>query len=150
MEMSELCPRTSFTTRRLTPLRRLWVAKVWRRVWTDAPTMPQRLYRRPSRLPRPCRVKGLYTLLRCSKGFREAWRFLDALDKSPRVEVRVASAAIEREAYALLREFADEPLSFVDGVSLFIMRQERIQHAFAFDPHFARAGVLRIPGDLAL
>jgi hypothetical protein len=28
------------------------------------------------------------------------------------------------------------------------MRQQRIQHAFAFDSHFRTAGFLRIPGEV--
>lgn len=91
-----------------------------------------------------------YPLLRCSRGFREARRFLEALDQSPGVDLRVASAALEREAWTVLREFSDLPLSFADGVSLCLMRQEKIPHAFTFDPHFARVGFLRIPLDLAL
>jgi predicted nucleic acid-binding protein len=72
------------------------------------------------------------------------------MEQSPRVDVRMASAALEREACTLLREFPDLPLSFVDGVSLCLMRREQIPHAFAFDPHVARAGFRCIPPDLSL
>ena len=95
-------------------------------------------------------VSEMYTLLRTAKGFREAWRFLETMEQSPRVEVRMASANLEREACALLREFSDLPLSFVDGVSLCLMRREQIPHAFAFDPHFAMPGFRHIPLDLSL
>jgi predicted nucleic acid-binding protein len=95
-------------------------------------------------------VSETYTLLQTTKGFREAWRFLETMEQSPRVDVRMASAALEREACTLLREFPDLPLSFVDGVSLCLMRREQIPHAFAFDPHFARAGFRCIPPDLSL
>ncbi|MFQ5899539.1 MAG: type II toxin-antitoxin system VapC family toxin [Candidatus Methylomirabilia bacterium] len=95
-------------------------------------------------------VSEAYTLLRGSRGFRDAWQFLEALERSPRVELYVASAGLEREACGVLREFPELPLSFVGGVSLCMMRQRGIPHAFAFDPYFARAGFVRIPTDLAL
>jgi len=95
-------------------------------------------------------VSETYTLLRTTKGFREAWRFLEAVEQSPRVEVRLSSVELEREACALLPEFQDLPLSFVDAVSLCVMRREQIPHALAFDPHFARAGIRCIPLDLSL
>jgi predicted nucleic acid-binding protein len=94
-------------------------------------------------------VGETYTLLRTTKGFREAWRFLEAMEESPRVEVRFTSAELEQEACALLREFQEVPLSFVDAVSLALMRREQILHAFAFDPHFPGAGIRCIPLDLA-
>jgi predicted nucleic acid-binding protein len=95
-------------------------------------------------------VGETYTLLRTTKGFREAWRFLEAVEQSPRVEVRLTSAELEQEACALLREFQEVPLSFVDAVSLCVMRREQIAQAFAFDPHFARAGIRCLPLDLSL
>jgi predicted nucleic acid-binding protein len=42
-------------------------------------------------------VGETYTLLRSSKGFQEAWRFLEAMEQSRRVEVRIASAELEQE-----------------------------------------------------
>jgi predicted nucleic acid-binding protein len=47
---------------------------------------------------------------------------------------------------ALLHRYAEHPFSFVDGTSFAVMRHERIQHAFAFDTHFAIAGFVRVPG----
>lgn len=91
-----------------------------------------------------------YTLLRTFKGFHEAWRFLEILDRSPRIEHYFPSAAPERETYELLRRYADHPFSFVDAVSFCIMRHEGIEHAFAFDSHFATAGFIRVPLDLSL
>ncbi len=91
-----------------------------------------------------------YTLLRTSKGFQEAWRFLEILDRSPRIEQYFASAALERETYDLLQRYADHPFSFVDAVSFCIMQHEGIEHAFAFDAHFAIAGFIRIPLDLSI
>lgn len=91
-----------------------------------------------------------YTLLRTAKGFAEAWRFLETLERSPRVERLFVPPQIEEEAYQLLHQYSDHPFSFVDGVSFCIMKKERITHAFAFDSHFAAAGFTRVPLDQAL
>lgn len=91
-----------------------------------------------------------YTLLRLSKGYRQAKRFLDAIAQSERLERIFLSAAIEQEAYEILHRFSDHPFSYVDATSFALMRAQKISHAFAFDAHFATAGFLRIPADLRL
>jgi predicted nucleic acid-binding protein len=91
-----------------------------------------------------------YTLLRVSRGYREAKRFLDMLAQSRRIERLFITEQVERQAYELLDRFADHPFSFVDATSFALMRQQRIGHAFAFDAHFATAGFLRIPTDVQL
>ncbi len=90
-----------------------------------------------------------YTLLRLSKGYREAKRFLDTLSQSKKLERLFISEAIERSAYEILHRFTDHPFSFVDGTSFALMRQQRIRYAFAFDSHFRTAGFTRIPGDVS-
>ena len=89
-----------------------------------------------------------YTLLRVSKGYREAKQFLDLLAQSRRVDRLFITEPLERQAYEILDRFADHPFSFVDATSFAVMRQQRIQHAFAFDAHFVTAGFLRIPQDV--
>ncbi|HSB68444.1 MAG TPA: PIN domain-containing protein [Candidatus Methylomirabilis sp.] len=89
-----------------------------------------------------------YTLLRVSKGYREAKRFLDLLGQSRRVDRLYITEPLERQAYEILDGFADHPFSFVDATSFAVMRQQRIQHTFAFDAHFVTAGFLRIPQDV--
>jgi predicted nucleic acid-binding protein len=91
-----------------------------------------------------------YTLLRLSRGYREAKRFLDMLAQSRRIERLFITEQLERKAYEVLERFADHPFSFVDATSFALMREQRIQHAFAFDAHFATAGFLRIPQDVRL
>jgi hypothetical protein len=91
-----------------------------------------------------------YTLLRVSRGYREAKRFLEMLAQSRRVERMFITEQVERQAYEILERFADHPFSFVDATSFALMRQQRIGHAFAFDAHFATAGFLRIPADVQL
>lgn len=89
-----------------------------------------------------------YTLLRVSKGYRAAKRFLDLLAQSRRVDRLFITEPLERQAYEILDRFADHPFSFVDATTFAVMRQQRIQHAFAFDAHFVTAGFLRIPQDV--
>jgi hypothetical protein len=91
-----------------------------------------------------------YTLLRVSRGYREAKRFLDLLAQSRSIERLFITEQVERQAYELLERFAGHPFSFVDATSFALMRQQRIGHAFAFDAHFATAGFLRIPVDVQL
>ena len=91
-----------------------------------------------------------YTLLRVSRGHREAKRFLDMLAQSRRIERLFITEQVERHAYEILERFADHPFSFVDATSFALMRQQRIRHAFAFDIQFATAGFLRVPADVRL
>ncbi len=91
-----------------------------------------------------------YTLLRVSRGYPEARRFLDVLALSRTIERLFITEQTERQAYELLERFAEHPFSFVDATSFAVMRQQRIRHAFAFDAHFATAGFLRIPLDVQL
>ena len=93
-------------------------------------------------------VGETYTLLRVSKGYREARRFLDMLAQSGKVERLFITESLERHAYEILHRYADHPFSFTDATSFALMRQQRIRHAFAFDSHFAAAGFLRIPTDV--
>jgi predicted nucleic acid-binding protein len=91
-----------------------------------------------------------YTLLRTAKGYRAAKRFLDALGHSRKTERLFITEFLERKAYEILEQYADHPFSFVDATSFALMRQQRMQHAFAFDAHFVTAGFLRIPQDITL
>lgn len=84
---------------------------------------------------------------RRAKGYREARRFLDALASSAKLERVFVSEHLERDAYEIVHRYADHPFSFVDATSFALMRQQRIQHAFAFDVHFRIAGFSRIPVD---
>lgn len=91
-----------------------------------------------------------YTLLRVSRGYDKAKRFLDSVRQSPRLAVHLASYASERKAFAFLDKYRDHPFSFVDGVSFAIMREKRIEDAFAFDVHFRIAGFKRVGIDSLL
>lgn len=85
-----------------------------------------------------------YTLLRVTRGYNEAMRFITLVRESPRLEEYFADQEMERNAYALLQRYQDHLFSFVDGLSFTIMRKLRIRECFAFDAHFAIAGFNRI------
>ncbi len=91
-----------------------------------------------------------YTLLRREQGHAAAWKFLDGVAKSGRLDRVHVDEPTEHEAGQLLRRFADQAFSFVDGVSFAVMRRRKIRLALAFDHHFASAGYLRVPLDAAL
>ncbi len=91
-----------------------------------------------------------YTLLRLTRGYREAKRFLDTLAQSQKLERLFLTEHIERQAYEILHRYDDHPFSYVDATSFAFMRRRRVRHAFAFDVHFRTAGFLRIPVDLPL
>ena len=88
-----------------------------------------------------------YTLLRLTRGYREAKQFLDTLAQSQKLERLFLTEPIERDAYEILGQYADHRFSYVDATSFAFMRRRRVTHTFAFDAHFKTAGFLRIPGD---
>jgi len=85
-----------------------------------------------------------YKLLRVSKGYPEAKRFLDILRQSPRVESHFATHQMERGAFTFLHQYREHPFSFVDGISFCIMKEQGIKDAFTFDIHFRIAGFSRV------
>lgn len=93
-------------------------------------------------------VGETYTLLRLSKGYRHAKRFLDIIARSDRLERVFVSENLDQHAYEILHLFSDHAFSYVDATSFALMRLRGIRCAFAFDAHFATAGFLRIPVDL--
>jgi uncharacterized protein len=107
--------------------------------------LPELLRRFPALVTTNQVIGETYTLLRTSKGHRTAHRFLDILDRSPRLERRFVSEEVEREAWILLRRYSEHPFSFVDGTSFALMHREGIRYAFAFDRHFSIAGFIRMP-----
>lgn len=90
-----------------------------------------------------------YTLLRLTKGYKEAKRFLDTLVQSRKLERLFLTEDVERQAYDVLAKYADHAFSYVDATSFVLMRRRNIGHAFAFDVHFRTAGFIRIPVDVA-
>ena len=91
-----------------------------------------------------------YTLLRITKGYREAKRFLDTLAHSKKLERVYVTEHLEQQAYGILGQYSEHAFSFVDATSFALMRQAKMRHAFAFDTHFRTAGFPTIPGDIRI
>jgi predicted nucleic acid-binding protein len=90
-------------------------------------------------------VRGeTWTFLRRRAGHAAAVRFLDALDRSPRVAVAQVSEASEQRALAWLRDHDAREFSFVDATSFDVMRTMRMHEALAFDDDFAAAGFVEL------
>lgn len=92
-------------------------------------------------------VGETYTLLRRTQGHEAAFRFVETLDRSPRLSQLHVDEDLERETFALLRRYHDQAFSFVDGASFVVMQRRRMRRALAFDVHFATAGFVRVPVD---
>lgn len=95
-------------------------------------------------------VGETYSLLVKTHGHAAAWRFVDTLARSARLELVFVDERAEREAFEVLRRYADQPFSFVDGTSFAVMRRRKARLALAFDRHFAAAGFSRVPLDVPL
>jgi predicted nucleic acid-binding protein len=95
-------------------------------------------------------VGETYTLLRVTRGYGAARRFLDSVEATARVDRLVVDEELEMRAFAILDRYREHEFSFVDATSFAVMRSERIRHAFAFDSHFTIAGFLRVPADVSV
>lgn len=90
-------------------------------------------------------VRGeTWTFLRRRAGHDFGARFLDRLERSPRVEVLRVDAETERDALRWLRGHEEREYSFVDATSFAVMRKRRITEALAFDGDFAAAGFVEL------
>jgi len=58
-------------------------------------------------------VGETYTLLRTTKGYREAKGFLNKLTQSAKLERFFVTQAVERQAYELLHRYAEHPFSLL-------------------------------------
>jgi len=95
-------------------------------------------------------ISETYTLLRMAQGFQAAWKFIETIGKSPRLQIIYSDQALENEALKILAQFSEHNFSFTDGVSFALMKKAKILHTFAFDVHFKIAGFIRIPQDLKI
>jgi predicted nucleic acid-binding protein len=86
-------------------------------------------------------VRGeTWTFLRRRVGHRSAVDFLDAVERSPRLQVASVSVKLEDDALRWLRRHDEREYSFVDATSFALMRSMGIREAFAFDGDFSAAG----------
>jgi uncharacterized protein len=90
-------------------------------------------------------VAESYVVLRHGLGYDAGMRFLELLAASPRIERYSVDGILEQAAEQILRQYCDQRFSYTDAVSFAVMRALGITEAFAFDPHFATAGFVRLP-----
>lgn len=69
----------------------------------------------------------------------------ESLLNSPLVRVVHVDEALFTQAWLDFSRHADKRYSLTDCVSFVVMKQHRIEKAFAFDKHFTQAGFERIP-----
>jgi predicted nucleic acid-binding protein len=81
-----------------------------------------------------------WTFLRRRAGHGVAVRFLDSLERSPRVRVVHVTEDLETQAARWLRRHDERPYSFVDATSFALMKSLKIREALAFDGDFTAAG----------
>lgn len=90
-------------------------------------------------------VRGeTWTFVRRRAGRAAAVRFLDDLERSPRIDLVTVDGDLEREALRWLRRRDEREYSFVDATSFAVMRERGIGEAFAFDGDFAAAGFVEL------
>ncbi|MBI2953656.1 MAG: type II toxin-antitoxin system VapC family toxin [Chloroflexi bacterium] len=84
-------------------------------------------------------VAETHALLLTRLGYSYALRFLNQLDQSPTVVVRVA-VRDEQQARTILHQYTDKAFSLTDATSFAIMERLKIPSVFTFDHHFAHYG----------
>jgi predicted nucleic acid-binding protein len=90
-------------------------------------------------------VRGeTWTYLRRRAGHDGAVEFLDALERSPRVQLFSITEKQEQQALKWLRQRDEREYSFVDATSFILMRELRIREALAFDGDFSAAGFVEL------
>ncbi len=89
-------------------------------------------------------VGETWTFLRRRAGHTAAWRFVDAVTRSPRLAIEHVSEAVESEAWEWLQRHDERPYSFVDATSFASMRRRRLTEALAFDGDFRAAGFVEL------
>ena len=82
----------------------------------------------------------LANLLARQVGWPEAVDRVADVYASPNIDVIGSAREDELDALRTMREYADQRVSFTDGVSFALMRRHRIRTAFTFDRHFRLAG----------
>ena len=86
-----------------------------------------------------------YTLLRMRAGYDVAAGFLKAVHNSSLLMRIHVSEETDVESYRLLRRFSEIDLSYIDATSIVTMKSHAISDCFAFDRHFAAAGLTLLP-----
>ena len=90
-------------------------------------------------------VAETYILLRTDCGWATASAWWEKITASGKVKIVYADSNATFDAFTLLQKYSDHPFSLTDAVSFVLMKQLKIQDAFAFDNHFTIAGFQRFP-----
>src|SRR5437899_2619229 len=76
---------------------------------------------------------------------QQIFAFVDAIKVAPHIKIIHIDAALDAEAWVLLKTRADKEWSLVDASSFVIMTMYRMTEALTTDHHFTQAGFGRIP-----
>jgi len=77
----------------------------------------------------------VYTLLKTRGSYKTSIKFMDQINKSHIIILRVTEE-VEENAKNIFRRFEDKKLSFTDCTSFALINQFSIKAVFAFDKHF--------------
>ena len=85
-----------------------------------------------------------WTFLNRRVGHDQAWPFVEAALKSPRLAAVHVDEEVERAAWEWLHRHDERVYSFVDVTSFLTMRRFRVIEALAFDGDFSAAGFTEV------
>lgn len=75
----------------------------------------------------------------------QLFTYIDALKKSPNVEIIHVDADLDSEAWNFLKARGDKEWSLVDASSFVIMHKYGMKEALTSDHHFIQAGFICLP-----
>lgn len=78
-----------------------------------------------------------------------ALQTIDALRRSPRIEIEPVGARLLEAGWARCARFRDKEWDWIDCISFDVMERRRLRHALSLDHHFAQAGFLLLGGTRA-
>lgn len=108
---------------------------------SDADAIRRRLIAERSRLVTTnFIVAETHALFSIRLGYRFALRFLDDLDRSPTLVVRVTTTD-EQRARQIIRQYDDKLFSYTDATSFAVMERLGISSVFTFDRNFTQYGL---------
>ncbi len=90
-------------------------------------------------------LNEVITRLRFTAGVRIAVEFAESIQGSRLYTIHPIDQRIETLALAVLKKYADHPLSFTDCTTIVLMEQLRLTRIFAFDEDFRKVGYLLVP-----
>ncbi|MBW8348452.1 PIN domain-containing protein [Bacillus sp. IITD106] len=95
-------------------------------------------------------IAETYTWFRYRVGFSYAKQFLEIMERSQQngtIKIILGDQDTLQLAEQLLKDFPDQKLSYVDAVSMAIMKIEQIDKVFGFDHHFYLLNFEVVPSD---